>query len=510
MNLFLELKLKKQSSHHIFSEVMHLKRLTFTFILAVVMAISTFGQSQMTVDTTLSPEELIKKVLLKNDNVKVDNIKYRGHKSAIGQFDIEEERSFSLEKGLTLSTGRVSSNIGPNSSAALSDTLKWSGDKDLEELCERKTFDAAVLEFDFIPLSNKVSFTYIFASEEYLEYSGSKYNDVFAFFISGPGIEGSKNMAILPRTENEFVAINSINQFKNQDYFVNNNVWRMNGKKKNQYELGMLDQELAEDIEFDGMTIALDAQTNVIPFKKYHFKIAIADVSDMRYNSAVFLKAGSFAVEVDTTAKGVFSIVEDIDKEKVNYEAIFDDKDFDLAEAKQDPMPVVEIPTDIPAEYNDEEKTFSTAKKELIDNGEFTVKGGKPINLKKNEAKAVEHSMMLAFPAKFENVHFDYNSSELTTHSKAVLDILVDMIKASPTSIVKLSGHTDASGSHQYNLKLSERRVLAVSKYLESRGVESVLLSTNHFGENKPVSSNRSEKGRAANRRVEIFLDDKK
>jgi len=237
------------------------------------------AQSNLVIDTTLSAEQLIKKVLLQGDNIKVDNIKYNGHPSSVGQFDIEEERSFNLTNGIILSSGRVSSSIGPNSSPALSDTMSRGGDLDLQKLGRRRTYDAAVLEFDFVPLNNKVSFSYIFASEEYLEYSGSKYNDVFAFFISGPGIEGLKNMAVLPRTTDEVVSINTINQFKNQDYFINNNNWRIDGNEKSEYELGMLNEELLKDIEYDGMTIALKAETNVIPYKKYHFKIAIADVS---------------------------------------------------------------------------------------------------------------------------------------------------------------------------------------------------------------------------------------
>jgi len=53
-----------------------------------------------------------------------------------------------------------------------------------------QTFDASILEFDFIPQSDTLKFNYIFGSEEYPEYVNSGYNDVFGFFISGPGIAG--------------------------------------------------------------------------------------------------------------------------------------------------------------------------------------------------------------------------------------------------------------------------------------------------------------------------------
>lgn len=444
------------------------------------------AQSNLIVDTTLTAQQLIEKVLLQGDNIKVDNIKYNGHPSAVGSFNINEERSFKLENGLILSSGRASSSIGPNSSPALSDTLSRGGDKDLQELGERRTYDAAVLEFDFVPLNNKVSFTYIFASEEYLEYSGSKYNDVFAFFISGPGINGLKNMATLPRTTDEVVSINTINQFKNQDYFINNNYWRIDGKAKSSYELETLDEELLKDIEYDGMTVALQAETNVIPYKKYHFKIAIADVSDMRYNSAVFLKGGSFKAEIDTTATGVFSFVENVDTTKVDFEAIFEDKTFNIADAQIEEKVITK-------EYDTE--VFAAINVKL--------KKEKPSN---DEIYSVNESMVLTLPTRFESISFNYNSYLLTENAKVRLDILVQMLNATPAAYTYLAGHTDAIGNNHYNTFLSKSRVEAVSKYLQNKGIDSKRLKMDHFGEAKPKASNQSAAGRTANRRVDILL----
>lgn len=450
------------------------------------------SQSNLVVDTTLTAEQLIKNVLLQGDNIKVGNIKYNGHPSAVGYFNIDEERSFKLKNGIILSTGNVNSSVGPNTSPSLSDTLGRGGDKDLLKLGKRKTYDAAVLEFDFVPFNNKVSFTYIFASEEYLEYSGSKYNDVFAFFISGPGIEGLKNMATLPRTSNEVVSINTINQFKNQDYFINNNYWRIDGKAKSEYELSTLDKELLQDIEYDGMTVALKAETNVIPYKKYHFKIAIADVSDMRYNSAVFLKGGSFTTEIDTTATGIFSFVENVDTNKVDFEAIFENKAFDIADAQ---VKAVAIPKDIPNEYGTE--VFSS--KSVTPIKEKPAYDKVPSNHSKN--------IILTLPAKFESVLFDYNSDVLSKNAKASLNILVEMLNATPSAQTHLIGHTDATGSNQYNISLSKSRVEAVYDYLKSQGVDTSRLKTEYFGESKPKASNQSQEGRAINRRVDIILE---
>ena len=365
------------------------------------------------------------------------------------------------------------------------------GDKDLQKLGKRRTYDAAVLEFDFVPFNNKVSFTYIFASEEYLEYSGSKYNDVFGFFISGPGIDGLKNMATLPRTTDEVVSINTINQFKNQDYFINNNNWKINGKAKSKYELGTLDEKLLEDIEYDGMTIAFKAETNVIPYKKYHFKIAIADVSDMRYNSAVFLKGGSFATEIDSTAKGIFSLVENIDTTKIDFEAIFENKAFDIADAQ---VKEKVIPNNIPSEYNTEKVFISKnikSKEEKLTNEENI--------LSKNKIDT-------SLPAKFESISFSYNSHLLTENAKVSLDILVQILNATPAAQTYLIGHTDATGSNEYNILLSKSRVEAVFEYLQTQGINTSRLNVKYFGESQPKASNQSEIGRSANRRVEILL----
>lgn len=455
------------------------------------LSLSLLGKSQGTlgIDTAFSPEDLIKKVLLNGDDVKVGNIKYRGHPSALGYFDFENGGKFSLENGLVLSTGAVRSSIGPNSTPARSDTLKRIGDSDLETLCDRTTYDATILEFDFVPLNNKVSFTYIFASEEYLEYSGSKYNDVFAFFISGPAIQGMKNMAIVPNTKNEIVSINTINQFSNQDYFINNNWWKFNGKMMSEFEIdASLDPNLLSSFEYDGMTVALTAETNVVPFKKYHFKIAIADVSDMRYNSAVFLKGGSFAAEIDTTATGVFSQVENMDVERIDFEAIFENKAFDLSEA------IIKDNTKVGEEMIMSASKPAEKAKEIL-----TSRG-------LDALEVVEVTKKIAFPATFESIHFTYDTDALGDESKAALDALAALLQTQPQAVAQLSGHTDATGNAAYNFALSARRIAAIVGYLENKGIDKSQLLLLPKGEQEPIADNTSNAGRAKNRRVEILL----
>jgi gliding motility-associated-like protein len=134
------------------------------------------------------------------------------------------------------------------------------GDSDLEALSEHRTYDAAVLEFDFIPLSDTIRFRYVFASEEYPEYNGTRFNDIFAFLLSGPGYDTPVNIARLLGSD-MIVSIDNAN-----------------GKY----------------LEFDGLTVILEAVAVVEPCERYHIKLAIADVADPLLDSGVFLESKSF------------------------------------------------------------------------------------------------------------------------------------------------------------------------------------------------------------------------
>ena len=173
--------------------------------------------------------------------------------------------------------------VGPNNNSGA--TTNWNGvstehgDADLDDLINGSTFDAVVLEFDFIPQGDTVEFQYIFASEEYPEFVFS-FNDVFAFFISGPGISGGvQNLALVPGTSDP-VSINTINSSTNSALYTPNGTGSVG---ESQYTNPKV-------VQFDGFTVPLTAISKVTPCKTYHLKIAIADVADGSYDSGVFLK----------------------------------------------------------------------------------------------------------------------------------------------------------------------------------------------------------------------------
>ena len=97
-------------------------------------------------------------------------------------------------------------------------------------------------------------------------------------------------------------------------------------------------------------------------------------------------------------------------------------------------------------------------------------------------------------------------SAALQPGFRSTLDQIAQSLSQYPNSLIDVYGHTDSTGSDQYNQTLSERRAQSVASYLTTRGVQSARLATRGFGESQPVASNTTEDGRAQNRRVEIRI----
>ena len=278
------------------------KRLGSLVVVLLVVS-SLIGQENGTIqtDANYTPTQLIKDIFIGGDCFEVENIRYSGSPDAIGVFQ-SGERSINIEKGVILSTGNINNAEGPNVSTRISTDFEefYPTDNDLETLLDSREVtleDVVILEFDFTPTTDRIQFQYAFASEEYCDYVGSKFNDVFGFFLSGPGIngpfeKGAENIAFVPGTS-DFVAINNINHLTNSEYFVNNvPEGQVQFVPCNNYptEPGVA----TEFIEFDGFTTVLTAVANVVPCETYHIKLTIADASDALFDSAVFLKANSF------------------------------------------------------------------------------------------------------------------------------------------------------------------------------------------------------------------------
>jgi OOP family OmpA-OmpF porin len=101
-----------------------------------------------------------------------------------------------------------------------------------------------------------------------------------------------------------------------------------------------------------------------------------------------------------------------------------------------------------------------------------------------------------------EKVYFETNSAKLKPESAGTLDKVAASLKDFPDLKIQVTGHTDSTGSHAYNMKLSDARAKAVMDYLVSKGVNPAMLSSKGFGETQPVADNKTKDGRAQNRRV--------
>ncbi len=103
-------------------------------------------------------------------------------------------------------------------------------------------------------------------------------------------------------------------------------------------------------------------------------------------------------------------------------------------------------------------------------------------------------------------IHFEVDSARIRPESMELLEKLARILNTCPKTKVLIAGHTDAQGSATYNQSLSERRAAAVSKALVKLGVSADRLRVVGYGESRPVADNRTEEGRAKNRRIEFII----
>ncbi len=247
-------------------------------------------QAQMTVKQDRQPTQLVKEVLIGN-GVLVDNVHFMGMIAALGEFTNPSAQPF-FSSGIVLSTGAAMDMAGPNDNPKTSTVNGSPGDKNLYPLAGGRTFDGAKLAFDFKADKDSVAFNFFFASEEYNDYVGSTFNDVFALVVTGPGFGNGKNLAVLPGTTTP-ITVNSINPNQNRQYFVDNNPYTLVGRI-NETAKANLNPTTFANFEYDGMTKVFSVGFRVVPKTVYHFEIVVSDAGDGTVDSAVLLEGGSF------------------------------------------------------------------------------------------------------------------------------------------------------------------------------------------------------------------------
>lgn len=257
----------------------------------------------ITVDnTTYTPQQLVADKFIGTQNlscVSISNVTVSGGNlgagnSSYGYFN-KGTSNLGMNEGIILSTGNILAAPGPKTKPVQSATASgWTGDLDLADatgLPMSVLSNATFLEFDFkSTLSKKISFRYMFLSEEY--YPGNyNYSDAFAFLIKKKGSTGPyQNIAVVPGTGDP-VSVTTINDRDNPKYFDG--------------FIGFYSQQNGSNdsaTNFNGQTKILTAVAEIDPREDYHIKLVIADEgrnANSQYDSAVFLEAGSFTGNID-------------------------------------------------------------------------------------------------------------------------------------------------------------------------------------------------------------------
>ena len=278
--------------------------------------------AQMTVNSGFTPLEYVQELV--GPGITVSNVVMTNNSdNQIGIFD-GQNSNIGFNSGVVMAAGPVNGLIGNAAMADAGQPGNGQTDPDLLTIAQSVTSnpsagfinsvnDVISLEFDFVPSSNVASFNFVFSSDEYTQWINSSFNDVFAFFVSGPGITGpfnappgfpggAQNIAVVPGT-NTPITISTIFPAGvpgeppaglNPQLYISNT-----GGTTHTH---------------NGFTVPIPVELNVQCGETYHFKFAIGDGSDTYLNTAVFLEAGSFisdAVDVTVaTVSGDSTIVE--------------------------------------------------------------------------------------------------------------------------------------------------------------------------------------------------------
>lgn len=284
----------------------HIKRL---LILILALGFGSVSFAQITVTGSQTANILAQTLV--GAGVTISNPTLNCPANANGTFIVTPPNTTNLgiQSGIVLTSGTAATNgatQGANGPALGPSTANGSaGDPDLTTLVSGTTFDGCILEFDFVPLGDSVKFDYVFGSTEYPSFTCSNFNDVFGFFISGPGITGpftnnAQNIALVPGSTTCPVGVSTI--------YCPNQPGCCNTANTNFFNLtpgcGMFNavnntcayfvcNTGGTSVNYQGFTVPLQAVAVVQPCSTYHLKLAIADKGDQILDSGVFLREGS-------------------------------------------------------------------------------------------------------------------------------------------------------------------------------------------------------------------------
>ena len=263
-------------------------------LVLLFLATCTSVWTQVQVNSTLTAESYVNDILL-GEGIEASNIQLTGSPVQIGQILGFDPVEFPITEGLILSTEVASNPANINMGCQedqIGDGQEVTGDLDLLNIANSvpgligqnfsvsSVNDICALEFDFEATGDSIRFNYVFGSDEYLTYVNTQYNDIFGFFLDGPGIDGpylndAVNLAEVPDSDPQLpITISSVNNVTNAAFYINNNP----------------NEVLCQN----GYTVLMTAKSPVICGETYHIRLAIADGTDTSLESIVILESGSF------------------------------------------------------------------------------------------------------------------------------------------------------------------------------------------------------------------------
>ncbi|MEL6652370.1 MAG: choice-of-anchor L domain-containing protein, partial [Bacteroidota bacterium] len=191
--------------------------LLLSFLLVLALGV----QAQLVVTGGYSGAQLADS--LGGRGVVISNVSLNCAPGASGIFN-GSNSNIGIDRGVLLTTGNINNAVGPNNSINdFGSQNSGTNDPILDFLSGGATDDACALEFDITADCDIIQIAYVFASEEYPNFVNANFNDIFGFFVSGPGLPpGGTNIALIPGTTTP-VSIDNVNAGLNANYYVTNN-----------------------------------------------------------------------------------------------------------------------------------------------------------------------------------------------------------------------------------------------------------------------------------------------
>jgi gliding motility-associated-like protein len=262
----------------------------FIYILFFVFTNQVFTQS-ITVDDTRSAADLVN-LLIGNSCATTSNIQTSSNQS-VAYFN-QNGSIFPIPEGVLIRSGIASHTQGVYSGVNLDSQVNTNSDADLQQISNNsgqvaQITDVAFLEFDFVPPSTNFNFNFLFSSNEYGEWQCG-FSDVFAFILTDL-VTGEKiNLAVVPASGNPI----SVKEIRDNQYNASCN--SVNPQLFGKYNVTDASNSA---INMRGHTVVMNASATIKPNNPYRIKLVIGDYNDSKYDSAVFIEAGSFGNFLD-------------------------------------------------------------------------------------------------------------------------------------------------------------------------------------------------------------------